>query len=66
MSEHKIKANEYSRESFIIRHWMREHSTETVEPEFKFTIVSAHKDALSRQIKEAVLIKDIGNLNMKQ
>ena len=37
-----------------------------VEPEFKFTIISAHKDSLSRQIKEAVLIKDIGNLNLKQ
>ena len=65
VSEHKDKAEAFSKESFVIRHWMTGHGNMTQAPKFKFRIVSCHKDALSRQIKEAVLIRHKGNLNMK-
>ena len=44
---------------------MTSHSLETTPPEFKFRVLSKHKDALSRQISEAVRIRTRGNLNRK-
>jgi len=44
---------------------MTAHGLETSPPEFKFSVVSKHHDALSRQISEAVLIRTKGKLNKK-
>ena len=51
--------------SFMLNHWMESHQTSAIPPSFSFRVISKHKDALSRQIKEAVLIKSRGNLNKK-
>ena len=66
VSKHLANAANFKLESFVIRHWMSRHLTDTSAPEFKFTISSCHRDALSHQIMEALLIKEQGNLNMRQ
>ena len=63
--EHLNNVKNWKKESFIINHWMTSHSLETSPPEFKFRVLSKHKDALSRQISEAVRIRTRGNLNRK-
>ena len=63
--EHINKAWNLKKDSFILEHWMLEHPTRTSPPEFSFKILSVHKDALSRQIREAVVIKDRGKLNKR-
>ena len=44
---------------------MESHPLETVSPKFSFQVVSKHKDPLSRQLKEAVCIKEEGALNRR-
>ena len=63
--EHYNNLIKWKKESFMLNHWMECHSLSPVPPAFTFKIVSKHKDALSRQIKEAVLIKSRGNMNKK-
>ena len=64
--EHQNKARNFHKDSFIIRHWVQDHHLDAEEPKFKFEVVKTFKDALSRQLLEAVLIKKEGNLNAKQ
>ena len=45
---------------------MNYHSTEAIAPDFEFNVVSSHRDPLSRQVKEAVLISNKGKLNKKK
>ena len=45
--------------------WVKAHGLSTSPPTFKFKAVTSHKDALSRQLHEAVLIKTKGTLNRK-
>ena len=54
-----------SPESFIVQHWCSHHRSETSQPKFKFKIENSCRDALSRQIGEAVLIEESGTLNSK-
>ena len=49
----------------MINHWMDLHPVNTSPPEFRFSIISQHRDALSRQIKEAVCIRADGTLNKR-
>ena len=49
----------------MVNHWMNCHGMSTAPPEFKFRLVNVHKEALSRQLDEAVHIRSIGNLNKK-
>ena len=65
VGEHMENLNKWKKESFILDHWMECHALSTKPPTFSFRVISKHKDALSRQIKEAVLIKVKGNLNKK-
>ena len=67
-----VRANEHFRNaellkmnSFIVEHWMLKHPLCTEQPKFEFRILSKHKDALSRQVREAVTIIDRGKLNKK-
>ena len=39
--------------------------TEVSLPPFKFRTLSSHNDALSRQLMEAIMIREKGNLNKK-
>ena len=63
--EHFNKAEDFKEDSFMIKHWLQEHPLNTDRPSFKFEVLSVHKDALSRQLKEAVVIRKEGNLNSK-
>ena len=65
IQEHFNNLSSMKRSSFIVQHWMECHSLQTSAPRFKFEIVSAHSDALSRQLSEALLIRTQGNLNRK-
>ena len=50
----------------MAKHWFTDHPQEPEVPKFRFRIVGAYKDALSRQIKEAVRIQNRpGSLNSK-
>ena len=63
--EHINNAQSLKKDSFILDHWMTEHPLETTPPRFSFKTVSVHKDALSRQVREAIVIRDRGKLNRK-
>ena len=63
--EHIKNVSFMKKNSFIVQHWMERHSLQTSAPKFKFEIVSTHRDALSRQLSEALQIRTQGNLNRK-
>ena len=42
--------------SHMVKHWMLDHTDLVHMPEFRFTIQSQHRDALSRQVGEAIAI----------
>ena len=64
-AEHITNARLFKPQSFIIDHWMLEHPTDTAPPVFEFKVVSKFKDPLSRQVREALTIKEEGNLNKR-
>ena len=64
--EHVVNLRNFNKQSFILDHWMVAHGLDTSPPEFKFTIVNVHKDALSRQLDEAIHILHEGKLNKKK
>ena len=66
VQEHIANVNNLKKESFIVDHWMTKHGSEPTPPVFKFEVISKHKDALSRQLNEALHIRNQGNLNKKQ
>ena len=63
--KHYKNLKDYKKESFMIQHWMQEHGLQTTPPTFKFQILGVHKDALSRQLHEAIQIRTRGNLNKR-
>ena len=64
-TEHLNCCKRWGKKSFIIRHWMLEHGSDTVPPQFSFSIVKTFKEPLSRQIMEAIMILNTGTLNLK-
>ena len=65
VKEHMEAVDKFKRESFIISHWMLEHSLDSVAPTFKFKTIGVYKDAMSRQLSEAIQILDQGTCNRK-
>ena len=63
--EHMTKAKSLNKDSFIVNHWMEKHHLDTSPPGFKFSVLSSHRDPLSRQLREAILIGKQGDLNKK-
>ena len=63
--EHMTNARLFKKESFIVDHWLENHPLETEPPVFKFKNLSKHGDPLSRQVREAVCIREMGNLNRR-
>ena len=63
--EHINNVSGFKKDSFILQHWMLAHGTSPVPPQFKFKVLSCHRDALGRQIREAIQIKQVGTLNRK-
>ena len=51
--------------SFQVIHWVEKHEDDIECPAFKFKMVGQYKDALTRQISEAILISEKGGLNKK-
>ena len=63
--EHVAGANKIDIDNFITKHWATKHSDLTVKPRMKFSVIKKCKDALSRQVSEAVWIENHSNLNSK-
>ena len=65
VQEHVENLIKWNPESFILDHWVRAHGLSTTPPAFSFKVMGSHKDALSRQLHEAILIGKEGFLNKK-
>ena len=63
--EHITRAQSLHRKSFVVDHWMEKHPINTSPPSFEYNTLSVHKDPLSRQLREAVVIGKKGGLNKK-
>ena len=63
--EHMKLLNNLDPSSFQLIHWMNKHKDDLICPEFKFKVVGQFKDALTRQITEAIYIMESGSLNKK-
>ena len=63
--EHCQNLEKWRKDSFWLSHWMLEHSTQVTPPKFEFEVLECFKDALRRQIAEAVHIWTKGDLNRK-
>ena len=63
--EHFKNASDLKPESFIVKHWLRDHGTQMTQPRFEFKVIRTCSDALTRQVGEAVWILKSGNLNSK-
>ena len=64
--EHQINLLNIKKESFAVMHWMKRHPLDTTAPDIGFKKVSVHSDALSRQLKEALLIMEQGTMNKRE
>ena len=65
VKEHHENLRDLKPKSFMLSHWMSQHATQMVPPVFEFRIIGRYRDCLSRQVAEALLIEDRGNLNKK-
>ena len=54
--EHVADAKSFREGFHIVKHWLSSHEEDKEQPEFIFKKTSSHKDCLSRQIAEAILI----------
>ena len=63
--EHWTNLKEMKNDSFMLIHWMSKHGLQMYPPEYKFSKVGTFGDSLTRQITEAILIEQYGNLNKK-
>ena len=63
--EHVKCAEDLNTDSFITKHWSTRHSALNEYPRMQFSVVKQCKDAMSRQITEAIIIETKGNLNSK-
>ena len=55
-TEHVNDAQNLTSKSHIIKHWMIKHPDLPARPPFRFTITTKYRDALSRQVGEAMRI----------
>ena len=63
--EHVKGANDLDVENFITKHWALRHSELNCCPRMRFRVVKQCRDALTRQVSEAIIIEDRANLNSK-
>ena len=65
-SEHRKDAEDNSEDSHMVKHWRISHPELPIYPAFKFKVIGSYRDALSRQVAEAVRIELRGEvLNSK-
>ena len=66
VGEHLKDAEGLREDSHMVKHWFVHHPEAKQIPKFKFRILGKYKDAMTRQIKEAVRAQNRpGNLNSK-
>ena len=65
VKEHMDALNRRNPKSFQVIHWAEKHEDDIECPVFKFKMAGQYKDALTRQISEAILISEKGGLNKK-
>ena len=63
--EHVKSAENLDIENFITKHWALRHKELEVHPRMQFRVVKHCKDAISRQVTEAIWIESEANLNSK-
>ena len=63
--EHYENLRHWKKESFWVEHWLTQHGTETTPPDFKFEVVVKYNDPMRRQLAEALLILNKGDLNRR-
>ena len=64
--EHAADARKMERDSHQVKHWFLDHQEVADPPRFRYMIVGSYKDAMSRQVKEAIRIQNRpGSLNSK-
>ena len=63
--EHLAGAKNVEIDNFITKHWAQRHNDLEAFPQMKFSVLRQCKDALTRQVTEAVLIEMKANLNSK-
>ena len=65
--EHLRDAQGKQEDSHMIKHWLTDHSELETPPKFKIKVIGSFRDALSRQLSEAVRIdlRGGGVLNSK-
>ena len=65
VEEHMMSLNNLNPKSFQLLHWFEQHKDDKDPPNFKFKVLGQYRDALTRQISEAIHIRDSGSLNRK-
>ena len=64
--EHSDDARKMERDSHQVKHWFLDHPEELDPPKFRIRVIGSYKDAMSREVKEAIRIQNRpGSLNSK-
>ena len=59
--EHVSGAVRMDENNFISKHWQMKHTKEETPPDFIFKVHNVHRDPLSREVNEAVMIQKVSN-----
>ena len=63
--EHFKGLRRFDKSCFLLKHWALNHPELLEAPEFRFSVVKKHSDALSRMVHEAVSIMRQATMNSK-
>ena len=63
--EHVEGAEDLGVDNFITKHWATKHDQLVKRPRVSFKVLKHYKDALTRQVSEAILIESLANLNSR-
>ena len=63
--EHKKSLKRYDNKSFMFKHWALNAPDLLTPPKFKFSVMTSHKDPLSRLVREAVVIEHSASMNSR-
>ena len=64
-SEHVSAAENVEVDNFIVKHWASKHRDLVTFPRMQFKVIKHCKDALTRQVSEAIWIESCANLNSR-
>ena len=63
--EHHHDVGAFKEDSHMVKHWQEHHRNQEELPKFHFKVIGSFKDALTRQVSEAVLIDLSGGVVLK-